>query len=257
MGKIITRVKLPSIDRYKLYQSLGIVSTNTIPPNMEGIFENITLRDWSGNPVPGVESVTVRVDRSRYESRTGVHRIHIECPNCLDWVPFGRFPAHYTSRRCDDQVKIRENRISIPLGKSSVYYAGRVKNGYLTIQFWPESWEAIRFYRNGTYRRRYADVFDHPRKQLLFTQPAAFVDWIAEEGTDDKQLRVFVSHLRQFMQCWCEISQDEYLFLTGAETLGYPALETPEQRRERLRDQREYFTIREKEIRERFPWIFE
>ena len=176
MGKIVTRVSLPSVSLYRLYEDLGFKGSK-LPADFE-CTRVLRLKEARGEPLP-IQSVTVRVLASDRER--GLHRVRVHCPLCHKLIPFGRFPAHYTSKRCDSDAKAYASRVELPDEQAEVWTAGKFDGGYVVALFTGYGFHATAYKLDGSVIGRVsAALADDSHFSMFYLNALAFGDWFAE-----------------------------------------------------------------------------
>ena len=89
------------INRYKLFELLGLKGTSPIPKSFARVFKNVPCPNRWGHTVVQADVVITEAKPKTDGGRTtGKHRVFIVCPKCRQLIPFGRWVQHYNTKTC-------------------------------------------------------------------------------------------------------------------------------------------------------------
>jgi hypothetical protein len=94
------------INRKDLLSKIGVVGEK-LAPGFQGVFENIDIINTAGKSIC---RTTVKVDPTPTADvtkgrKSSQHRIHVGCPVCGKFIPFGRYGQHIGSEACEKNKK--------------------------------------------------------------------------------------------------------------------------------------------------------
>lgn len=87
------------IARKDIYASLGLKPNGHIPPDFT-FHGKLWIAVGTKAQVMTDFEVRVRDIAHTDWTKRGEHRIHVRCPHCHTWTPFGRLHQHILTKRC-------------------------------------------------------------------------------------------------------------------------------------------------------------